>query len=120
MPIARGAKGMPGILAIPGRARTLNQEKSYTFGRKRFRSPPLSTSSVYITGTTRTCAGVALAGATVQLFRTATDEILGETISDGSGNFSIRAAGTPTFYLVAYLAGAPDIAGTTVNTLVPA
>lgn len=119
MPISRGAKGMPGILAMPGRTKPLNGETPRSFGKKRFRSPSFSTSSVFVTGVTKDSAGAALAGCTVQIFRTWNDEFLGETISDGAGNYSIRAHGTAPFYLVAYLAGGTDVAGTTVNTILP-
>jgi hypothetical protein len=44
----------------------------------------------------------------------------GQTISDASGNYAIEVAGDLgiTFTAVAYLAGSPDVCGTTVNTLV--
>jgi hypothetical protein len=63
-------------------------------------------------------AGVS--GAIVQGFITATDAYVGETTADSLGNYEL---GTPypatNHYLVAYRAGSPDIAGTTVNTLQP-
>jgi len=123
MPIGSGAKGRPGILAIPGRVKAFGDDGQlfqHSFGKRRFRSPPFSQSSVFIAGVTRDSAGAALGGVTVQLFRTWDDIYIGETVSDGSGNYSIRASGSGTFYIVAYKAGAPDVAGTTVNTLTPA
>jgi hypothetical protein len=58
--------------------------------------------------------------AVVQIFRTSTDEFQRETTADQSGYYE---AGTDKVgeghYLVAYKAGSPDIAGTTVNTLTP-
>jgi len=123
MPIARGAKGMPGVLAIPGLVKALGPagpQFAHRFGKRQFRSRPLSTLSAYITGITKDSAGVALGDCTVQLFRTWNDAYLGETISDGAGAYSIAAPGSAPFYLVAYKAGAPDVAGTTVNTLEPA
>lgn len=123
MPILSGQKGAPGVLGMPGRVRALGdagRQFEHSFGKVRFRSPRLSVSSVFITGVTRDSSGTPLAGATVQLFRSWDDVYIGETISDGSGNFSVRASGSGTFYIVAYLAGAPDLAGTTVNTLIPA
>ena len=123
MPIGSGARGRPGILAIPGRVTVGGDDGltyQHSFGKKRFRSPPLSTSSVYIAGVTRDSAGVVIASATVQLFRTFDDSFQGEMVSDGSGAFSILAPGSGPFYLVAYKAGSPDVAGTTVNTLLPA
>lgn len=59
-----------------------------------------------------------VSGAVVQGFLTATDAFVGEATADSNGNYEF---GTPwagqQHYLVAYRAGSPDIAGTTVNTL---
>jgi hypothetical protein len=61
-----------------------------------------------------------VSGAVVQGFLTAADQYVGETTADASGNYEL---GTPNpgaaHYIVAYRAGSPDIAGTTVNTLTP-
>jgi len=84
----------------------------------RFKSPQFSTSSLYITGVTRNSAGAALGGVTVDMFVSATDMFVTTTVSDGSGNYSIQVLVSGPFYLVAYKAGSPDVAGTTVNTLV--
>lgn len=88
--------------------------------KSRFRSPPFSTLSVYVTGTTKDSAGVALGSCVVQLFRTVDDLIVAEGVSDGSGLYSLLAPVGGPFYVVAYKAGATDVAGTTVNTLTPA
>jgi hypothetical protein len=65
-------------------------------------------------------SSVGVSGAVVQGFLTATDAYVGETTADSDGNYEL---GTPNpgaqHYLVAYRAGSPDIAGTTVNTLTP-
>lgn len=45
--------------------------------------------------------------------------VVGETISDGSGNYSIPAALNTAHQLTAYKAGAPDVAGITRNDVVP-
>jgi hypothetical protein len=51
--------------------------------------------------------------------------MVGAVASDANGNYSFRFLTPPTginYYVVAYLVGfggAPDVAGTTVNTLVP-
>lgn len=111
MPINRGGgiRGSGGILGIPGDrfART-----------KPFRSQPFDNKTRFITGTTKDSTGAALGSCTVQLFRTADDSFQSEITSDGSGNFSFTSPGQFTYYIVAYKAGAPDVAGTTVNTLV--
>jgi hypothetical protein len=73
-----------------------------------------------ITGTTRNSTGAALGTCVVDMFDTATDVRIDTTTSDATGVFEFRYAGQPptTYYLVAYKAGSPDVAGTTVNTLV--
>lgn len=74
-----------------------------------------------IAGVTRDSTGAALAGCTVHLFRTATDCEVDEIVSDGSGNYSFpNVTAAEGYYVVAYLPGSPDVAGTTVNTLLGA
>jgi hypothetical protein len=68
---------------------------------------------------TRDGTGAALGGVTVQAFKTTTDEFRSEVVSDGAGVFTVYPGLDGPFYLTAYKAGAPDICGTTVNTLVP-
>lgn len=73
-----------------------------------------------LTGVTMTGAGVPLGGVTIQVFRTEDETLVGETVSDGSGNFTcflIMTAGGP-FFLNGYLPGSPDLAGTTRNNIV--
>ena len=63
-----------------------------------------------------------ISGVTVQIFVTATDTFLRDCVSAVDGAYEARTqmpAGTQ-HYLVAYKAGSPDVAGTTVNTLVGA
>lgn len=71
-------------------------------------------------GVTRDVYGSPLPFAVVKAFLTATDEKTDQVLSDGNGAFTIT---TPYLgmghYLVAYKAGAPDVEGTTVNTLLP-
>lgn len=72
-----------------------------------------------ISGVTRDANGAALGGCTVQLFRTRDDLFLDEVVSDGSGNYIIGSGSpTETYYIVAYLAGSPDVTGATLNTLI--
>lgn len=62
-----------------------------------------------------------MANAEVQAFRTSDDAYQGAAFSRDDGSYSVgvqQSKATP-HYLVAYKAGAPDIAGTTVNTLLP-
>jgi len=73
-----------------------------------------------LSGVTKDASGVALGGCTVDMFVTGTDAFIASTVSDGSGNFTLLPPASGPYYLVAYLAGAPDVAGTTVNTLTAA
>ena len=72
-----------------------------------------------VSGTTRNATGGVLGGCNVKLFQTGTDLELGTTISNATtGAFTITSyVDNVTCYLVAYLPGSPDVAGTTVNTL---
>lgn len=73
-----------------------------------------------LSGVTYDSNGVILPSCTVDLFDTATDIRLDTKVSDATtGAFSFTSAGfsPATHYLVAYLAGSPDVAGTTINTL---
>lgn len=72
-----------------------------------------------ICGVTRDANNSPLSGCTVHLFRTRDDVEVDQTISDGSGNFAfVTASPGESYYVTAYLAGSPDVAGVTVNTLV--
>jgi len=87
---------------------------------KNFNGVPLAASDqdFRITGVTKDSTGAALGGCVVDLFRTVDDSVAGRTVSDASGNYTIYATPQLTHYAVAYKAGSPDVAGTTVNTLV--
>lgn len=79
-----------------------------------------STKPLTISGITLNSVGVPLPLCTVHLFLTATDVEVAETISDYLGRYSFDispADSYKAFYCVAYRAGSPDVAGTTVNTL---
>lgn len=73
-----------------------------------------------LSGTTKDSSGAALGNCVVDWFNTADDVKISSTTSDANGLFEFRTAGQPpnAYYLVAYKAGSPDVAGTTVNTLV--
>lgn len=70
-------------------------------------------------GVTYDSTGAVLGNAQVFLFDTATKVLRAESVSDANGNFVVAAAPDATYFIVFYKAGAPDVAGTTVNTLVP-
>ena len=112
----------PGIVAIPGRRFGAARPNKYgQFVRsKPFRSKSFSSRQLTIAGVTKDSSGVALASCTVQLFRTSDDAFLSDVVSDFAGNYLFYPLETGPFYIVAYKAGAPDVAGTTVNTLVGA
>lgn len=81
-----------------------------------------------VSGVTRTSTGAVLANCTVTLYETESGAVRASTISDANGDYAFDVTGNGvdeygaalTFSVRAYLAGAPDVAGTTVNTLVGA
>lgn len=141
MPIigAGGRRGSGGTIARPGGASSLSGTWGIGRGQRPganrqglspggfslnpssrpFRSRPLSDYiSARITGTTLDSAGSPLGSCVVDMFRTSDDIKVDSTTSDGSGVFSFIPLQYGPFYLVAYKPGSPDVAGTTVNTLV--
>jgi hypothetical protein len=75
----------------------------------------------FFRGTCKNSVGTALGGAVVQGFLTSGDTFIGETACASDGTYELGTVYfASTHYLVAYYPGSPDIAGTTVNTLVPA
>lgn len=109
MPIATGQKGRPGARGIPG---------DRFLGGKPFRSQPFSTSNTFIAGQTRDSTGAPLGSCVVILLLTGGDVAVAKAVSDASGNYRFDNPGSGPFYIVAYKPGSPDVAGTTVNTLV--
>lgn len=80
-----------------------------------------SQSKNFLRGTCKDSGGTPVANAIVQAFVTATDAFAGEVQGNTDGTYTLgveRSKATP-HYLVAYKVGSPDIAGTTVNTLLP-
>ncbi len=71
-------------------------------------------------GTSRDSAGAPLGGCVIQAYRTSDDAPAGRCVSDSGGYFECPTFfGAVAHYLVAYKQAGPDIAGTTVNTLIP-
>jgi hypothetical protein len=71
-----------------------------------------------ISGVTRDKDGNALASCRVELFETQSDAVLYSTTSDAAGAFSFSVpTGGWSWFLRAYKAGSPDLAGTTVDTV---
>lgn len=73
-----------------------------------------------IIGTTLDAVGNPLGSVTIQGFLTVNDQYIGQTVSDSGGYYELPtpSAGAQ-HYLVAYKNGTTDVAGTTVNTIVP-
>lgn len=72
-----------------------------------------------ISGVTKNSTGVILGGCTVYLFQTSNNVLQATITSDANGNYRFGPRDTTTlYYVVAYKVGAPDVAGTTVNTLI--
>lgn len=84
-----------------------------------YRSPVGGYANWQIVGVTRNSSGVALASCVIDLFETGSDLVKARTVSGVDGSFTISNPGTGPFYLVAYKAGSPDVAGTTANTIMP-
>lgn len=78
----------------------------------------LGVSQIRLAGVSRDNAGAPLGNCTVKAFRTSDDVQVGYTTSDANGNWTIFVA-TGSYYLVEYKAGAPDVFGTSLNTLAP-
>jgi len=75
----------------------------------------------WLKGTVVDVSGNGLSGAQLHAFRTSDDAYAGyevESRTDGSYDLPTPYSGA-NHYVVAYLAGSPDRAGTTANTLVP-
>lgn len=81
--------------------------------------PYARTVQYVLSGVTKDSTGAALPNCVVDAYETTADQHRGTTISDELGNYAIHVAGVEgeNFYARAYLSGAPDVAGTTVNTL---
>ncbi len=78
-------------------------------------------SSKFIMGQCKRADETPIGGAVVQCYRTSDDMFVSETTTDDNGRYECKCPNTPTdqHYLVAYYNSAIDLAGTTVNTLIP-
>ena len=73
-------------------------------------------------GISRDSSGAALGGATIKSYLTETDVEQAACVSDAGGFFDLVSPvpqNGVNHYLVAYNAGSPDVAGTSINTLNP-
>lgn len=69
-----------------------------------------------LTGVSRDATGNPLGGCTIKIFNTADDVLTASAISDGSGNWTAYPDRAGPYYFVEYLAGSPDVFGTSPNT----
>jgi hypothetical protein len=84
-----------------------------------------NTARFQITGVTRDSAGATLGNCRVVMLEVARISVNGtpvvaETISDGSGNYTIEVALNTAHQGIAYKDGSPDVAGISIDTLTPA
>ena len=63
--------------------------------------------------------GSALGGCTVKLFYASNNALAAVTVSDAAGNFRFDNPGTGPFRIRIYKPGSPDVAGVSLNTLMP-
>jgi hypothetical protein len=75
--------------------------------------------NMYLSGVTRDAAEAPLGNCRVMIFRTEDMSFVGEVTSDGSGAWLLDMMKGGPFFRVAYLIGAPDVAGTSRNDIVP-
>ena len=109
MPATMPQSGVPRLNAIAVVSRFVPQPSTHV-------SWPLYA----ISGITKDSAGVALGNCVIKLFRTSDDLESYSTVSDANGNYTLPVNNLTQWYAVAYKSGSPDVAGTTVNTLVGA
>lgn len=70
-----------------------------------------------VSGVTIDQLGARLPFCTVHAFNSVTMTIVATTTSDANGNYSMDLPAGNTYFLVAYLSGTPNLAGTSVNTI---
>lgn len=70
-----------------------------------------------LAGVCRDINSAPVAAAIVHVFDTATNTLQATATADGSGNYTATLSIAGPLYAVAYHANSPDIAGTTLNTL---
>jgi hypothetical protein len=70
-----------------------------------------------IRDTTLDAAGAPLAGVTVKVFDATTDQKVDQVVSDAAGVYEASVYNDATYQCIAYKAGAPDVAGASVNTV---
>lgn len=83
--------------------------------------PPGRSPRYTISGITRDALGQPLAGCTVEIYEAGSGLLRGNGVSGADGTYSLDVTGPDTgltFYVAAFLPGASEVAGITVDTLV--
>lgn len=86
---------------------------------KRVYNRVIGTLNMSLSGVSKNAAGEPLGFCQILVFRTEDKSLVAETVSDAAGIWSVPLMKGGPFFLVEYKAGAPDVAGTSLNTLVP-
>ncbi len=106
------ANGLPGLVDI-------RIDQRVSIPRVVHEIRPYPPTNFKVSGIVRDASNVPMSGVTVHLFQTSTDVLFAVTTTDANGYYQFLAASpSQNYYAVAYKALAPDVAGTTVNTLV--
>jgi len=84
--------------------------------RKPIFSSKQSVTRFGVSGITKDAAGATLPNCTVDLY-SESRVWLARTVSDGSGAYAFTGVGVGSVFVVAYLDGAPDVAGTTIRNI---
>lgn len=79
----------------------------------------LNTTQYSFSGVSRDSAGAILATCQVNVVRTADKVLEVQTVSDGSGNWSVFVTQPRHYFFVEYKAGVPDVFGTSLDDRTP-
>lgn len=71
-----------------------------------------------VSGITKDSTGAVLPSCRVDCF-SESKAWLGQVVSDGAGAFAFTGIGVGSVFLVAYLEGSPEVAGTTIHNVAP-
>jgi len=107
--------GMDGTSSLIG----LDSNSTGRWGVERGNDSAGGQQRLKLTGTTRDNTGAVLGSCMVLGFRSSDEAFEGQMTSDTAGYFEFPCQYTTAHYLVAYKPDGPDVAGTTVNTLIP-
>lgn len=80
---------------------------------------PIVGNTYTLTGQIVDAGSSPVSGAIVKAFLTGNDRFIGQATSNSTGGYSISTGYFQNHYIVAYLDSTTDLAGTTVNNLMP-